>query len=56
MSLPSMRIDPSSISSRPASIRSAVVFPHPEGPTMTTNSPSLMGSWSASTAGRSAPG
>src|SRR5438876_2855590 len=35
-----MRISPSLISSRPATIRSAVVFPHPEGPTSTTNSPS----------------
>ena len=56
MSLPSMRIDPSSISSRPASIRSAVVFPQPDGPTMTTNSPSWMASSSSFTAGRSAPG
>ena len=56
MSRPSMRIDPSSISSSPASMRSAVVLPQPDGPTMTTNSPSLMASWSASTAGRSAPG
>ena len=56
MSLPSIRIDPSSISSRPASIRSAVVLPQPDGPTMTTNSPSSIGRLSAFTAGRSAPG
>ena len=31
-------ISPSVISSRPASIRSAVDLPHPEGPTRTMNS------------------
>ena len=31
---------PEVISSRPATIRSAVVLPQPEGPTSTTNSPS----------------
>ena len=31
---------PSEMSSRPATIRSAVVFPHPDGPTRTMNSPS----------------
>src|SRR6266542_4121463 len=37
-------------SSRPATIRSAVVFPHPEGPTRTTNSPSPTSRSSAETA------
>ena len=31
---------PSEMSSSPATIRSAVVFPHPDGPTSTMNSPS----------------
>jgi len=31
---------PSLISSSPAIIRSSVDFPHPDGPTRTTNSPS----------------
>ena len=35
-------ISPSVISSKPATILSNVVFPHPEGPTRTTNSPSLI--------------
>ncbi len=34
-------MSPSVTSSRPASIRSAVDFPHPEGPTRIMNSPSL---------------
>ncbi len=34
----SILIWPAVISSRPASIRSAVDFPHPEGPTRTMNS------------------
>ena len=33
-------ISPSDIDSRPAIIRSSVDFPHPDGPTSTTNSPS----------------
>src|ERR671916_2565898 len=33
-------ISPSEMSSSPATMRSAVVFPHPEGPTSTMNSPS----------------
>src|ERR1700733_6590659 len=39
------------MSSRPATIRSAVVFPHPDGPTRTMNSPSATSrssSWIAS--------
>src|SRR5919204_3881704 len=39
-----MRMSPSVISSRPASIRSAVLFPQPDGPTRTTNSPSAISS------------
>ena len=39
---PPMEIVPSLISSRPASIRSKVDLPQPDGPTRTTNSPSLI--------------
>src|SRR6187402_3466006 len=39
---PSIEIVPPLISSRPASIRSRVDLPQPEGPTRTTNSPSAM--------------
>src|SRR5690606_17785768 len=39
---PPMRISPEVMSSRPAIIRSAVDFPHPDGPTSTMNSPSLI--------------
>jgi hypothetical protein len=35
-----MEIVPSVIDSRPATIRRAVVLPHPDGPTRTMNSPS----------------
>src|SRR5215471_1526285 len=42
---------PPSKGSSPASMRSAVVFPDPDGPTRTMNSPSLMSRSSASTAG-----
>jgi hypothetical protein len=55
MFLPPIRMAPSSISSRPASIRSAVDLPHPEGPTNTTNSPSSISRLSLLTAGL-APG
>src|SRR5215472_13048036 len=37
---PSMLIVPEVTSSRPATIRSAVVFPQPDGPTSTSSSPS----------------
>jgi len=37
-----MAISPSLISSSPASMRSSVDFPQPEGPTSTVNSPSGM--------------
>src|SRR6266487_4028949 len=39
---PSMAIVPPEISSKPASIRSSVDLPQPDGPTSTMNSPSLM--------------
>ena len=39
--LPPMAISPPVMSSRPAIIRSSVDLPQPEGPTKTTNSPSL---------------
>src|SRR2546421_4977678 len=39
---PPMTISPSVMSSRPAIMRSAVDFPHPDGPTRIMNSPSLM--------------
>src|SRR5215475_1761003 len=42
---------PPSRGSSPASMRSAVVLPDPDGPTRTMNSPSLMSSSRASTAG-----
>ena len=42
MSLPSTRIRPSSISSRPPSARSAVVLPQPDGPSRATSSPGSM--------------
>src|SRR6185312_8293911 len=42
---------PPSSGSSPASMRSAVVFPDPDGPTRTMNSPSLMSRSRPSTAG-----
>src|SRR5580693_6315276 len=42
---------PPSRGSSPASMRSAVVFPDPDGPTRTMNSPSLISRSSALTAG-----
>ena len=42
MTRPSIDISPPLISSSPASMRSSVDLPQPEGPTSTTNSPSLM--------------
>src|ERR1700690_2485037 len=50
-----MKIAPASTSSSPASIRSAVVFPEPDGPTSTMNSPSSMWRSSAFTAGAVVP-
>ena len=45
-----MRISPSLTDSSPASIRSAVVLPDPDGPTSTRNSPSAAVSVSSRTA------
>ena len=42
MTLPSIEMSPPLISSRPASMRSKVDLPQPDGPTSTTNSPSAM--------------
>jgi hypothetical protein len=39
---PAMRISPEVMSSSPAIILSSVDLPQPDGPTSTTNSPSLM--------------
>src|SRR2546429_697973 len=47
---PPIAIAPAVGSSSPATIRRAVVFPQPEGPTRTMNSPSAMVQVSASTA------
>src|SRR5499426_2594695 len=47
---PPMAIAPDVGSSSPATIRRAVVFPQPDGPTRTMNSPSAMVQVSASTA------
>src|SRR6266516_8151700 len=47
---PPMTIAPAVGSSSPATIRRAVVFPHPDGPTRTMNSPSAIVQVSASTA------
>src|SRR4029079_5892625 len=55
-SLPSIRMRPLSTSSSPASMRRLVDLPQPEGPTRTRNSPSAMSRFSASPAGREAPG
>ena len=40
--LPSIAIVPPVIGSRPASMRSSVDLPHPDGPTSTVNSPSAI--------------
>src|SRR6516225_5028180 len=47
---PPMAMAPAVGSSSPATIRRAVVFPQPDGPTRTMNSPSVMVQVSASTA------
>jgi hypothetical protein len=39
MSLPSTRTDPVSAVSKPATMRSAVVLPQPDGPSSATSSP-----------------
>src|SRR5699024_3373648 len=51
-----IRMRPASISSRPASMRSEVDLPQPEGPTRTRNSPSPISMSRLSTAARSCPG
>src|SRR4051794_13234010 len=51
-----MKILPSLTSSRPASMRRVVDLPHPEGPTRTLNSPSLISRSMPGTAGTSDPG
>src|SRR3954453_18169592 len=53
-SRPPISIAPSETSSRPAIMRSSVDFPHPDGPTRTTNSPSSISSETSSTATTSA--
>ena len=45
-----IRIVPDVISSSPATMRSAVVLPHPDGPTSTMNSPSSTERLSSETA------
>src|SRR4051812_16298347 len=52
-SLPCSRIRPSVGSSNPAIIRSVVVFPHPDGPSIVKNSPSRMVKETSSTAQKS---
>ena len=47
---PPMEMVPAVISSRPAMERSAVDLPHPDGPTRTMNSPSLISRLKSSTA------
>ncbi len=49
--LPPMRSVPEVMSSRPATIRSAVVLPEPDGPTSTISSPSATSRSRSSTAG-----
>ncbi len=45
-----MRSSPPVMSSRPATMRSAVDFPQPDGPTSTRNSPSWMSTLRSCTA------
>src|SRR5919201_1317546 len=47
---PAMRISPAVGFSRPAIVRMSVVLPHPEGPSRTKNSPSLVARSTPSTA------
>src|SRR4051812_2190709 len=49
---PPMISSPSLISSRPATIRSAVDFPQPDGPTRIMNSPSLISRFMSLTASK----
>src|SRR3954454_22491989 len=55
-SRPPISIAPSETSSRPAIMRSSVDFPHPDGPTRTTNSPSSISSETSSTEARNITG
>src|SRR6476469_4832119 len=50
-----MRISPPEMFSSPATIRSNVDFPQPDGPTRMTNSPSLMSRLTSLTAGNPSP-
>src|SRR5512138_3902102 len=50
-----MMICPSLGNSNPASIRSSVVLPQPDGPRSAKNSPSSMSRWASSTAVTDAP-
>src|SRR5215213_5806419 len=50
MTCPSNLIWPDVRSTRPATMRSVVVFPHPDGPSNVTNSPSAMSARKLSTA------
>src|SRR5580700_9654621 len=52
---PSMRIEPESGCSNPTIMFINVVFPHPEGPTMATNSPSPTERLTSSTTCNAAP-
>ena len=52
-SFPSKATVPDETDSSPAIIRSVVVFPHPDGPTRTMNSPSSMARSMPRTAGTS---
>ena len=54
--VPPMKMAPWSTSSRPASMRSAVDLPEPDGPTRTMNSPSAMSRFSLLTDGTGLPG
>src|SRR3954464_6873592 len=49
-SRPAIRTAPVVSGSRPATIRSVVLFPHPDGPTSTTNSPGATSRLTSSTA------
>ena len=50
MSLPSMMTDPASADSNPATMRSAVVLPQPDGPSSATSSPGAISMDSPSSA------
>src|SRR2546421_611059 len=52
ISAPSSRIEPLSGLSSPASMRSSVVLPQPDGPSSAKNSPALISSDRSSTAGK----